>query len=75
MGPSWKDILTIAVMARRPSANTAFEFVVIRQMLLCDVKVKPAFPTRPQKTTSWTFEKTTKPLSTSESLMPMGGDR
>ena len=70
-----------AIMARRPFANTAFNFAVIRPMLFRCVKVKPVYSMRPQKATIWsqpasgTFEKATKPCGTSESLMPMDSDR
>ena len=37
--PSWKDLLMIAIMARRPLTNNAFNFAVIWPMLSCNAKV------------------------------------
>ena len=71
----------IAIMARRPFANTTLNFAVIRPMFFRCVEVKPVFPMRPQKATigsqpaSGTFEKATKPFGTSDNLMPMDGDK
>jgi len=79
--PSWKNILMIALMARRPLTNNAFNFAVTRPMLFRCAKVKPVYSMRPQKATVWsrpasrTFEKASKPFGTSENLMPMDGDR
>ena len=66
----------IAMMARRPLANTAFNFAVIRPMLLCCVKVTPVHSMRPQKATIWiqpasgTLVRVTELLGLSESLVP-----
>ena len=79
--PSWKNILMIAIVARRPFANIAFNFAVIRPMLFHCVTAKPLFSMRPQKATIWnqpasgTLEKATKPFGTSENMMPTDGDR
>ena len=79
--PSWKNILMIAITARRPLANKSFNFAVIRPMLFHYAKVKPAYSMRPQKATIWsqpatgTFEKATNLSGPSENLMPMDGDR
>ena len=49
---SWKNILMRAIMARRPLANKAFNFAVIRLMLSRCAKVKPVDSMRPQKVRS-----------------------
>ena len=59
----------------------AFDFAVIRQMLICCVKVTPVHPMRPQKATIWvqpangTFERVTESLGLSETSTSMNGDR
>ena len=79
--PSWKDIMMIAIMARRPLTTKAFNSAVIRPMLFRCTKVKLVYSMRPQKATIWsqlasgTFEKATEPLGLSESFVPMDGDR
>ena len=56
-------------VAKRPFANTAYNFAVIRPMPPFRVKVKPTISTRPQKATIWglpaigTLEKATKPCT------------
>ena len=70
----------IAIMAKRPLANTALNFAVIRPMLLRCMEVKPVYSMRPKKATIWsqpasgTFEKATETFDLSEILMPMDGD-
>ena len=79
--PSWKKILMIAIMARRPLTNNVFNFAVIRPMPFRRVKAKPVYSMRPQKATIWNqlsnraFEKATNLFGPLESLMPMDGDR
>jgi len=79
--PSWKNILMVALMARRPLTNQAFNSAVIRPMLFRSVKVKPVYSMRLQKATIWSqlssgaFEKTTNLLGPSESSMPMDGNK
>ena len=79
--PFWKNIQMIAIMARRLLANKAYYFAVIRPMLLRSVKVRPVYSIRLQKATIWSqpasgnLKEATKPFGTSESLMPMDGDR
>ena len=41
--------MTIAIMVWRPHAYKAFNFAVIRQMLICSLKVTPVHTLRPQK--------------------------
>ena len=53
MKPSWKNILVIAIMARRPPTNNAFNFAVIRLMLFRCAKMKPVYSMRLQKATIW----------------------
>ena len=71
----------IAIMARRPLANKAFNFVVIRPMLFRCAKVKSVYSMGPQKAmirsqpASGTLQKATEPRGLSESLMPMDGDK
>ena len=66
MRPPWKNILMIAIMARRPLSNTVFNFAVIQPMPFRCVKVKPEYSMRPHKATIWsqlangTSEKTIK---------------
>ena len=61
--------------------SLVMEASFIQPMLPFCVKVEPVFAMRPQKATVWSqpvdrsFEKATKPFGTSESLMPMDGDR
>ena len=45
--PSRRNILMISMMTRRPFANTAFDFAVIRLMLFRRVEVKPMFSEAP----------------------------
>ena len=79
--PSWKNILMIAIMARWPLANQAFNFAVIRPMPFRCAKVTPVSSMRPQKATIWsqpasgTVEKATEPPGLLESLVSVFGDR
>ena len=43
----------IAIMARRPLTNNAFNFAFIWLMLLCCAKVKPVYSTRLQQAPIW----------------------